>query len=123
MAKENPRVLDAISGAAHSADVSEAEFRAGGQCIRDFAHRRQDLIDATGMIRGMYLVSVEIRNEEGRVVGIAAKGGEDEEMFDCLRQNRVWLSGKPFPAKGAPDGTTTIEWPYRLNSGKPPAGQ
>jgi hypothetical protein len=117
-------VLDAISGAAHGEDVvSEAEFRAGTRCIRDFGDRRADLIDSTGYLRGMYLVTVEIHKEEGHVVGIKGTGGEDEELFDCLRRNRVWLSGKPFPAKGAPDGSATIEWPYRINSGKPPAGE
>jgi hypothetical protein len=52
--------------------------------------------------------------QQARVVDIEGRGKEDKEMFDCLRKSRVWLSGQPFPAPGAPDGTTKVEWPYRV---------
>jgi hypothetical protein len=113
LAKDNPKALDAISGAAHGSNVTEAEFRAGTQCVRDLAKRNPELVDAN-TVRGVYVVTVSFKAEEGRVIDIEGRGKEDREMFDCLRKTRTWLSGEPFPAPGAPDGTTKIEWPYRV---------
>lgn len=120
LAKDNPHVLAAISGAAHGEQVTEAEYRAGGQCIRDLARRNPELVDSTDTVRGMFIVTVSTKGQEGRVMDMEGRGNEDREMFDCLRKARAWLSGRPFPAPGAPDGTTKIEWPYRVRVGARP---
>jgi hypothetical protein len=114
LGRESPLVLDAISGAAHGRQVTPDEFRAGTACVRELGKRNPAVIQPDSTIRGIYVVTVETRNEQGRVVQIEGTGREDKEMFDCLRKNRVWLSGQPFPAAGAPDGTVRLEWPYRV---------
>jgi hypothetical protein len=122
--RENPNLMAAISGAAHGKDVTEAEFKAGVACIRELGRRQPALIDATNMIRGAYVVTIETRGEEAHVVAIEGRGKEDKETFECLRKNRVWLSGQKFPAPGAPDGLTKLEWPYRVGAPRlgPPPG-
>jgi hypothetical protein len=114
LGRESPLLLDAISGAAHGSQVTPEEFLAGTTCIRELGKRKAALIGPDSTIRGTYVVTVATTNQQSRVVQIEGKGGEDQEMFDCLRKNRVWLSGQPFPAPGAPDGTVRLEWPYRV---------
>jgi hypothetical protein len=114
LGRESPLLLDAISGAAHGSQVTPEEFLAGTTCIRELGKRKAALIGPDSTIRGAYVVTVATTNQQSRVVQIEGKGGEDQEMFDCLRKNRVWLSGQPFPAPGAPDGTVRLEWPYRV---------
>jgi type IV secretory pathway VirB10-like protein len=117
LAKDNPQVLAAISGAAHGEHVTDAEYKAGGQCVRDFAKRIPEIVDSADTARGSLTITVSTKAEEGRVVDIEGGGKEDPELFDCLRKARPWLSGRTFSAPGAPDGITKIEWPYRTRVG------
>jgi hypothetical protein len=111
---DDPKLRDAVAAAAHGPDVTLEEFRAGVACLRDFGKRHPASIDSAGILRGVCTLTVETRGGQSRVVKIAGRGQEDPALFDCLRKNRGWMSGKPFPAPGVKDGTAEVEWPYRL---------
>jgi hypothetical protein len=111
---DDPKLRDAVAAAAHGPGVTLDEFRAGVACLREFAKRRPDSIEASGILRGVCTLTVETRGEQTRVVKMTGRGQEDDELFNCLRKSRAWMSGKPFPAPGVKDGTAVVEWPYRL---------
>jgi hypothetical protein len=115
-------VTGAVSDAAHGPDTTKEQRRATGQCIREFGLRRPDAVTEGTRVEGAFTATVVVEKEQARTIKLQGGGTEDETMLRCLEERTHWLSGKPFAAPGAPDGETTVEWPYSISLRGPPPG-